>query len=218
MTLDGRLLELYASDVTNAETPKADAVPRAEEPAVDLPDTMTSFRFELFTKGMRRYHKQAILGASLITCGLFGICSVPTNVSDVVRTLAGIPLAVGLYQFWCGRVGVRQGQLARAVRRGSFLDNRVPWPGPITSGWAHRPLAPWFVRSLIKRGASALLVLALGIIVAHAVGIGGTVLTVALMAFSLCLVLETLAFKVVTDPSWEEWSAFEHAMLGNRRR
>jgi hypothetical protein len=220
VTLDGRLLELHASDVINAETPKADVAPPAEEPVLHLPETMTSFRFELFTKGMRRYHKQAILGALLITCGLFGICSVPENVSDVVRTLAGIPLPVGLYQFWCGRTGVRQGQLARAVSRGSFLDKRVPSRGKNKEFWLGRDpglLAPWYVWGLLKRGASTLLVLPLGILIAPTVGVGGTALTVVLMAFFLCLVLETLVFGVVTDPSWEEWSSFERTMLGNRR-
>ncbi len=218
VTLDGRLLELHASDATNAEMPKADAPPHAEEPALELPETMTSFRFEVHTKGVRRYHKQAILGAWLIACGLFGICSVPENASNVIRTVAVIPLVVGLYQFWCGKAGVRQGQLARAVSQGSFLENRVPWTGPITSGWAHRPLAPWFVRSLIKRGVSALLMLLLNIIAVLAVDAGGTLFATVLMTSFVCAVLDMIVFGVITNPSWEQWSTFEHAMLGNRRR
>lgn len=214
-------LELHASDATNVEISKPDAPPAAEEPVLELPETMTSFHFEVHTKGMRRYGKQAMLGACLIACGLLGIGFIREDVSSTVSAVMVIPFLVGVYQFWCGRAGARQGQLARAVSRGLFLDTRMPSRGNYTEFWLGRDrglLARWYVWGLVKRGVSALLVLPLGIIVAHAVGGEGPLLTSALMALSVCAVLETLVFGVVTDPSSEEWSAFEHTMLGNRRR
>jgi hypothetical protein len=102
VTLDGRLLELRAPDAANAVTSEPDAPRSADEPILELPDTMAPFHFELHTKGTPRYHKQTILGACLIACGLFGTCSMPENVSDTVSAVMAIPLVVGMCQFWCG--------------------------------------------------------------------------------------------------------------------
>jgi hypothetical protein len=201
---DGRLIEILGEYVAQGQG-EADA-PEAEDSArLRLPASMTSFLFELHTKGMRRYHKQAILGACLIACGLFGIFSVPEHMSDIVRTAPGISLLVGMYQFSCGRAGACQGQLARLVSRGLFRDYRVPPRQDAQSRVAgdHWPLAPWFIQGLVKRSASALVLL--GLTFALGAAFHSALLGSALLSLCVLAALDTWVFWEVRNSPSSEW-------------
>jgi hypothetical protein len=123
----------------------------------------------------------------------------PENVGPSV---AAWVLLVAAYHFYYGRAGVRTGQLARAVSRSLFLDNRVhprqnaELPPP-RNRW---PLAPWFVRGLVKRGASAATLLILAVVAAAAVRSPG--LSSALMSLCILSALEMLVFWTITAPEW----------------
>lgn len=151
----------------------------------ELPDSMASLVFELHSKGLRRFHKQGILGACLVNAsGLILLLSAP----EYLRSLAAILWLAGIYQFWRGRAGVRQGQLSRAVSCGLFRDQ----------------LAPSFVWSLVKRGASALLFL--GIAFPATAIVHSMLLFSALASMGVLAAVETVAFWTETEPSWQEWN------------
>lgn len=209
---DGRLIEILDEYVAQGQG-EADALEVEDFVDLQLPKSMTSFLFELHTKGTRRYHKQAILGAFLTVCGFVGMGSLARSATEVVwMSVAGVWVA-GMYHFCSGRGGVRDGLLSRAVSCGLFRDHRLPSSLQMRSGPAGQVgprkgrLAPWFIWGVVKRGAVALVLLCLAAAsVASVVPVDRPLLWLLWLALvSLCMLaaLETLMFWSVTKP--ERW-------------
>lgn len=106
---DGRLTEILGEHVTPGHDENGTREPEGFV-ELQLPTSMRSFLFELHTKGMRRYHKQAILGACLMFVAFGLIVLMPENAVSLVGVLVG----VAIYHFFSGRAGVRTGELARS--------------------------------------------------------------------------------------------------------
>lgn len=206
VTFEGNVFELHASDFLGVEAPNLRTLDEIPEPVIELPRTMMSFLFELHTKGARRFRKQAILGACLVLASIFLAAVIPvsefsenSDTVDVRQLLWAIPCLVGLYQWFCGRSGIREAQLARAVSDGSYREPRLLLEldrRTLGETRSFTRVAPWFCWSIIKRVVGAILLLALGVL---AVLVHVPFLAPCTISAALLVGVDIAAFRSMTD-------------------
>lgn len=209
VTFDGDVFELRSSDFIDTRLFGADDQEDSAQPILELPETMTSFLLELHTKGRRRFHKQSILGA----CVVFASCALATTIPssepwkssdtfDIRQLVWAIPFLVGLYQWFAGRYGIRQAQLAQAVSRGTYRDPRL------NNGRSSGRLAPWFYWSILKHAVVAAIVpLGLATVIIK-FGLGqnpfaAVAVFLCLFAAAALIVVDAVAFGLMTDTHGE---------------
>jgi hypothetical protein len=150
---DGTMFELVRPESSDAGRLRQRSEFAVETRAVQLPDTMTSLRYQVFTRGTRRFHKQSGLGAGLIFIGWSIIGAFPGSEGNPVLVVAAIPLFVGLWQWFVGRCSVHRGQVAATISRGTYREPRlIPQPiGSYTPRSRRNRMARWLVVSIVKR-------------------------------------------------------------------
>jgi hypothetical protein len=184
VTRDGKM---FSTD----ESPQSDT---PQDPILELPKTMTSFLFEVYTKGVRRFHKQATLGACLVPISFVLLTLLPDLDVDWFWPVYGVPWILGLYQWFAARGGIRQAQLADAVSRGTYREPRLVNSDPHFMPPPGR-LAPWFVWSIVKRTAAALILLGVAVSVSQA----SSWFALCLAWVAILVGVDAVAFKLATD-------------------
>jgi hypothetical protein len=193
------MFELRRPELSDTGTSKPECESRLAPPTFLLPDTMMSLLFQAFTKGIRRFWRQSILGACLTSVGI-ALLALPLRATEEspLRLVLGIPWFIGLCQWFVSRHGIRLGQLADAVSRGTYRE-----PRPITAanvrGTSPGRLAPWFIASILKRTIVVLGLFALVVFPSFPQYELGLWCRLVFIVAAFLVAVDAIAFAVATD-------------------